>query len=284
MKQIKEAAIKNGTFMKAPNGKPTNLNEKQWLQVRTKAFKEWFGDWEAAIINLAERVWNGNNARSRFDFAASDKLKQELAKILGKDIKTVFITDSDIQHIKNKHGANENQRGQIDVKPEDFALIPFVMNEFDAVQVSHPDNKGNKSIEFSKRINGTIYIIGVERGKSKEQIIAMWKKPSRMPNANTLSRTSGTTPNGTVNVQQISATLQNSAKDSSKIVDSNGEPMVVYHETTAEFSAFKKGSDNGIHFGTKDQAKERGSGILMEAFLNIPKLKMVTDKMDGQRN
>ena len=32
--------------MKAPNGKPTNLNEKQWLQVRTKAFKKWFGDWE----------------------------------------------------------------------------------------------------------------------------------------------------------------------------------------------------------------------------------------------
>lgn len=31
--------------MKAPNGKPTNLNEQQWLQVRTKAFKNWFGDW-----------------------------------------------------------------------------------------------------------------------------------------------------------------------------------------------------------------------------------------------
>lgn len=46
LQSIKEKAIANGTFMKAPNGKPTNLNEKQWLQVRTKAFKEWFGDWE----------------------------------------------------------------------------------------------------------------------------------------------------------------------------------------------------------------------------------------------
>jgi len=43
---IKQDAINDGTFMKAPNGKPTNLNEKQWLQVRTKAFKNWFGDWE----------------------------------------------------------------------------------------------------------------------------------------------------------------------------------------------------------------------------------------------
>ena len=46
MQAIKEKAIADGTFMKAPNGKPTNLNERQWLQVRTKAFKEWFGDWE----------------------------------------------------------------------------------------------------------------------------------------------------------------------------------------------------------------------------------------------
>ena len=30
----------------APNGKPSNLTERQYAQVRTKAFKEWFGDWE----------------------------------------------------------------------------------------------------------------------------------------------------------------------------------------------------------------------------------------------
>lgn len=45
MNQIKSEAIANGTFMKAPNGNPTNLTERQWLQVRTKAFKNWFGDW-----------------------------------------------------------------------------------------------------------------------------------------------------------------------------------------------------------------------------------------------
>ena len=33
-------------WMKAPNGQPTNLTERQWVQVRTPAFKEWFGDWE----------------------------------------------------------------------------------------------------------------------------------------------------------------------------------------------------------------------------------------------
>ena len=30
----------------APNGKVSNLTERQYAQVRTKAFKDWFGDWE----------------------------------------------------------------------------------------------------------------------------------------------------------------------------------------------------------------------------------------------
>ena len=36
---------KNGNIL-APNGKPSNLDERQWVHVRTKAFKDWFGDWE----------------------------------------------------------------------------------------------------------------------------------------------------------------------------------------------------------------------------------------------
>ena len=35
MQEIKAKAQVDGTFMKAPNGKDTNLTERQWLQVRT---------------------------------------------------------------------------------------------------------------------------------------------------------------------------------------------------------------------------------------------------------
>lgn len=49
-------AKKDGTFMKAPNGNPTNLNERQWVQVRTEAFKEWFGDWENDPENASKAV------------------------------------------------------------------------------------------------------------------------------------------------------------------------------------------------------------------------------------
>lgn len=56
LQEIKDKAVKDGTFMKAPNGNPTNLTERQWLQVRTKAFKDWFGDWENNPENASKVV------------------------------------------------------------------------------------------------------------------------------------------------------------------------------------------------------------------------------------
>src|SRR5690606_13442596 len=40
---IIDSAKDNNTYLKAPNGQPTNLSPKQWVQVRTKNFKNWFG-------------------------------------------------------------------------------------------------------------------------------------------------------------------------------------------------------------------------------------------------
>ena len=46
----------DGTYMKAPNGKKSNLSPRQWVQVRTKAFKDWFGDWENDPDNSSKVV------------------------------------------------------------------------------------------------------------------------------------------------------------------------------------------------------------------------------------
>ena len=40
----------------APNGKKSNLTERQYAQVRTKAFKDWFGDWENNPKNASKVV------------------------------------------------------------------------------------------------------------------------------------------------------------------------------------------------------------------------------------
>lgn len=42
---LKNSRDEQGNLL-APNKKPSNLTERQYAHVRTKAFKEWFGDWE----------------------------------------------------------------------------------------------------------------------------------------------------------------------------------------------------------------------------------------------
>ncbi len=51
MEEIKVAAQKDGTWLKAPNGKESNLPEDLWCAVRTATFKGWFGDWETYARN-----------------------------------------------------------------------------------------------------------------------------------------------------------------------------------------------------------------------------------------
>ena len=69
----------------------------------------------------------------------------------------------------------------------------------------------------------------------------------------------------------------------SKVVDSNGKPLVVYHSTNAlpwganniGFSAFiTDTSEGGAHFGTKDQANSFGAGAnrrIMPVYLSLKK-------------
>jgi len=41
-------------WLKAPNGKKSNLTEDQWITVRTRSFKRWFGNWETDKENASK--------------------------------------------------------------------------------------------------------------------------------------------------------------------------------------------------------------------------------------
>lgn len=50
------------SWMLAPNGKPSELNPRNWVLVRTPSFKKWFGDWEKfANAKDGNRVWTDAN-------------------------------------------------------------------------------------------------------------------------------------------------------------------------------------------------------------------------------
>lgn len=96
-RRIVEAAQEAGTYMMAPNGEPTNLSEKQWVQVRTPEFKRWFGDWEHDAQNASKVVdengeplvvYHGSDA----DFTVFDPTRGRV----NMDIQGMFFSPWDI--------------------------------------------------------------------------------------------------------------------------------------------------------------------------------------------
>jgi hypothetical protein len=127
------------------------------------------------IVAMAESIWTGSHKTAKIEFSLSDKLRTKLCELLGKEINKIFITDSDARHIKKHHGQNENKRGQVDIAPSDFALIPVVLNEYDTAEHTGQDKMGNKQLFFTKKVNGTVYTASIERGNNQIGVITLWK-------------------------------------------------------------------------------------------------------------
>ena len=63
----------------APNGKPSKLDDVQWEQVRTPAFKKWFGDWENDPKN-ASKVVDENGEPMPVYHGTSSENKSDIEK------------------------------------------------------------------------------------------------------------------------------------------------------------------------------------------------------------
>ncbi|WP_217952022.1 hypothetical protein [Adlercreutzia caecimuris] len=128
------------------------------------------------LVGAAESVWNGSDARINISIDISSKLVNHMSDYLPEALLSVFITDSDIRHIKRKHGSDEERRGQITIVPDDFSCIPQVLNEFDSCEHTDTDKLGNKKFLLKKNIGGTVYLVTIQRGKRKLEIKTMWKE------------------------------------------------------------------------------------------------------------
>ena len=142
----------------APNGKISNLTEKQYAQVRTKAFKEWFGDWENDPANASKVVdengeplvvYHGSKNKnfSIFDynylrkadsgfFFSSDK---EYAKQFG-DIREFFL------NIKNPNITNI----PLNIDNVEKLLTVDYKEGTDGIQ-GHDDTNTNENLYHSKK-------------------------------------------------------------------------------------------------------------------------------------
>lgn len=249
MDEIKQKAIADGTFMKAPNGKKSNLTERQWLLVRTKAFKDWFGDWENPLKQ--NDIIFGHPAIGKTYSIEHGKYKD---KIIDWDVEFNKKRDKWIEsHSNTTKGTPEfkKARNEYLIYPEKHKdYVEFVTSEWERVKNKAKEegkilfaSPHNLLKMFPKDFTKIINVKGedfvnrnIKRGgKEKESIL--WKEGID----NTLSNTEGIQMEYLDENQYLEDYLDKHL-GVSKVVDENGEPLVVYHgnRTGEPITSFKK--------------------------------------------
>ena len=104
---IERAAKAKGTWLKAPNGQDTKLTPKQWVTVRTRAFKKWFGDWEKSATlakSFREEDSNANIIRVERDGYTDEfrRIQAESNRLLPEDISSLHRRDRRLSEDRRK--------------------------------------------------------------------------------------------------------------------------------------------------------------------------------------
>lgn len=229
----------------APNGKPSNLSYEQWVTVRTPAFKRWFGDWEHAYrikkwlsnenvlaidsdkySGLYELNWRSakryalDNLRGQYKVddngavieLTRDGVSETISENMGSELGLRLITYiPDI--IKNSIFvyAEENQKSKNTFDYYEYYLTDISVDSKNYVV------KSAVGVRNGRRY----YTFNLSEIKDKGAFIDSRPVSDIQPGRPT---SQGSLPD--IKDTRLLSILQ---ADSSKVVDENGEPLVVYH-------------------------------------------------------
>jgi hypothetical protein len=297
----------------APNGMPSNLTPEQYKLVRTPAFLNWFGDWEndpekssKVVDENGEPLVVYHRTKLKFyEFNSDSNLigwlgrgfyfspnKNEF-KEYGRsvltcflNVKKIFISKggdsgdlfSEVKSINKSNFFNENDIAQtlkengyngVLLKHWDRGIIitcfePNQIKLADGTNVAF-DSKNN-DIRFDK--GGLISPNGMPSNLTPEQY-KLVRTPAFL---------------------NWFGNWINDPENASKVIDGNGEPLVVYHSSNNDFNTFKKdtiGSNFeysfGFHFSNDVEDSKKYGEKTKSVFLNLrnPKIFNVNDKING---
>lgn len=232
MQSIKDKAIADGTFMKAPNGNPTNLNEKQWLQVRTKTFKDWFGDWE--IFNKI----NPYNTNIKLGNPEAD-----LSSVDADGFGTIIPVYNNGSYIGEIALNNTYKKGDFIINGN-YVSMPEVGSPVELEEEYRGKGYGKAMyFEFAKQI------------ANKGKILRSATDSSRTP-ASTRVWESLVRDGYAKRINNRYEIINSSLSEASKVVDENGEPLVVYHSSMNKFTTFDSKYKNRYSETTKNGLKK----------------------------
>ena len=191
----------------APNGRLSRLTEKQYAQVRTKAFKEWFGDWEGNPFAENVSLDDGSFSPENVD---------------GFGYRPEFIFRQNGEYVGSFHFENlvESENGEL--------LLDMYFLDF-------PEVGNSLSIEREYRNRGLGKAMYYEAAK----YAARRRRTLRSATIKSISDEAkrvweSFVRNGYATFVNDRYVFNNSKLNYSKAVDKNGEPLVVYHGTNAD--------------------------------------------------
>lgn len=128
------------------------------------------------LVATADSIWEGADIQVSINITVNERLKSATSEGTNLELQQVFITDSDIRHIRKRHSSGEDAYGQINIEPKDFALLPIILNEYDEIIKGENDRLGNARFMLIKNLDGTAYLATVQRGRKKLEIRTFYKR------------------------------------------------------------------------------------------------------------
>ena len=226
-------------WMKAPNGKPTNLTEDQWVTTQTPQFKEWFGDSKVVDENGEPLVvYHGSpNEFDAFDkskvgekygavadlgfYFTNDKFMAQNYQDISGTVYSTFlnlknplivngegwgsaIAQADKRHTDLKRWAEEQNADGIIVTSTDEILEDDNGREYqDAVYIAFEPNQikdaSGNNVSITKDSDNIHYSITSAAGKALDKVEAYVNRNNRTPNENTATGRASKAFNNTQN-------------------------------------------------------------------------------------
>ena len=293
MEDIIAKAKADGTYMKAPNGKPSNLAPTQWAMVRTKAFKKWFGDWEKAfkknfLLNgKAVSSLNGDEFGKKEGVSLTDQVVSYYQTFGGKAFSPIFgdvVLDRDGVDDSLAHGMGR-------LKAVAYAAVKDVIEK--GVLIDYDTNHKGRGYDSAVvaapiEIDSKRYVCSVVVKRNKKgcrfYLHEVTEQKRLMNEGSNTGQNQPQHPKAFANILQKIVTDK---ENCSKVVNKNGEPLVVTHVTDSQFTVFDKGrlgentdfnasdenwaktSHIGFWFNDEITSEKTSQNHEMKLFLNI---------------
>lgn len=292
-----EIADEQGRLL-SPNGKPSKLNQRQWHQVRGDNFKRWFGNWQGvATENRLDAMkpvrvkvpedWRGlsvegmqSKLKERLDLMVKSREvfdHPELGMIrIGRKGKEKTVSTSrdpakmlaanalDTLLARSIYGVTDpsNEQG---VMGYHRLYVPVEMDDHQAVAIFTVRQQNDGEWYYNA--------VAVEDGNKK--------RPGSYESPGAPKRPLGETPITGLGDFVRRPFSRVNPDTVSKVLDANGEPLVLYHGTAEEFSVFEQSRAGR---STGHTTAPLGIFVTSDASLAKAYAEKATDGMPGLAN